>query len=160
MNTPLAIGLYTATFSKDGNYVALGDFSKAVFLWRPMSGWVRPLLGHVGEVRSVAFSPDSTLLLSAAADGVVKVWDVKRQELLETTTVQEGPVSWYSTSFSPKGDQALIGGTDDSAKILDMKQERRNPLEIAALLSCRVAWKVVDTELIPTQSQIKNCPAQ
>ena len=34
------------------------------------------LTGHVGWVRSVAFSPDGKRVVSGSADNLVKIWDI------------------------------------------------------------------------------------
>ena len=36
---------------------------------------VRTLSGHLQGVRSVAFSPDGTRIISGSDDGFVKIWD-------------------------------------------------------------------------------------
>jgi WD40 repeat protein len=160
IDIPAAGGLFAAALSADGSHIAFGDFGKSVFVWQPDTGQVHTLLGHTGEIRSLSFSPEGALLLSAGSDGVIKIWDVEKQELLETTTVHDGPVSWYSAGFNPRGTQAIIGGADGAANMLDMKQERRDPREIAALLSCRVAWRIGEAELIPAPSQTQGCSAK
>jgi WD40 repeat protein len=160
VNIPAAGGLYTAAFSPNGSRITFGDYGKSVFVWQLGSDKVQTLLGHAGEIRSVSFSPDGALLLSAGSDGAVKIWDAEKQELLGTATVHDGPVSWYGAGFNTKGTQALIGGADGTAKILDMKQERRDSGEIAALLSCRTAWRIVGVELIPVQPQVEDCSAK
>ena len=38
---------------------------------------VRTLRGHLHGVRSVAFSPDGTRIISGSDDGLVKIWDAK-----------------------------------------------------------------------------------
>jgi len=38
---------------------------------------VRTLTGHLEGVRSVAFSPDGTRIISGSEDGLVKIWDAK-----------------------------------------------------------------------------------
>jgi len=35
------------------------------------------LTGHTGDVRSVAFSPDGTRVVSGSYDNLVKIWNVE-----------------------------------------------------------------------------------
>lgn len=47
-------------------------------LWDLAAGGVlKELRGHTGAITSLAFSPDSSLIASAALDNSVRVWDVR-----------------------------------------------------------------------------------
>jgi hypothetical protein len=52
-----------------------------------------PLLGHVGAVRAVAFSPDGSRIATSGTDGTVRLWDPARPEAaLHVLGRYEGPV--------------------------------------------------------------------
>ncbi len=63
-------------FSPDGTLLACGYWN-GIRLWRT-SDWtpVRSLIGHQQSVRSLAFGPDGGTLISAANDGMVKLWQI------------------------------------------------------------------------------------
>ena len=56
-------------------------------------------LGHAMPIRSLTFSPDSQILLTASDDGHLKMYDVKHANLAGTLS---GHGSWVvSVAFSP-----------------------------------------------------------
>lgn len=66
----------------------------------------------VGHLYSLDFSPDGHFLAAGGRDGVIRVWDVNRQEVIRTITGPRGTVA--SLRFSPDGRQLLSGSWDGS----------------------------------------------
>jgi sugar lactone lactonase YvrE len=66
-------------FSPDGNVFAATDKHRnSIQLWDVQSGMkTHTLTGHTLPISSIAFSPDSSLLLSGARDGTIRLWDLK-----------------------------------------------------------------------------------
>jgi WD40 repeat protein len=80
-------------------------------------GEIRRFVGHQGSVKSVAFSPDGRLALSASGyptpDNSARVWDVASgRELLSFTG--HGGASVDAIACSPDGRLALSGGRDNT----------------------------------------------
>ena len=91
-----------AAFSPDGQSLAVAS-DIGVWLYDVATLRERALFtGHRGEVSSVSFSPDGTILASGSRDGTVKLWDVVAGENIATL----GEWWWrpvQSISFSPDG---------------------------------------------------------
>jgi WD40 repeat protein/serine/threonine protein kinase len=84
--------ILTATFSQDGEYLAVGCADGAVRLFDAKTFAERHILrGHIGYVFSVAFSPDSKRLASSSGhygQGEVKIWDLA---VLEAKAAETAP---------------------------------------------------------------------
>ena len=74
--------------------------------------------GNTGYVRSVAFSPDGTTVLTGSTDSKVKLWDVGTSSCTRTFTGHSSQVN--SVSFSPDGTLALSGAGDNTAKLWEV----------------------------------------
>jgi WD40 repeat protein len=72
----------------------------------------------VNSVRSVAFSPDGTRIVSGSYDNTVRVWDtVSGAEALPPL---RGHESWVnSVAFSPDGTRIVSGSHDDTVRVWD-----------------------------------------
>ncbi|MBT2478279.1 trypsin-like peptidase domain-containing protein [Streptomyces sp. ISL-94] len=78
----------------------------------------RRLVGHKGEVYSVAFSPDRHTLATASTDHTVRLWDVAAGKTRTVLTGHKGAV--WSVAFSPDGRTLATGSTDHTVRLWDM----------------------------------------
>jgi WD40 repeat protein/serine/threonine protein kinase len=77
MELNVGIG-YTSScrFSLDARYVLTGSGDNVCRIWDTQTGeLVTQLLGHMGRIRDVRFSPDETRIVSWATDDQAIVWD-------------------------------------------------------------------------------------
>jgi WD40 repeat protein len=84
-------------FSPDGSQVIGGGQDKIIRLWHiaaisptkedSIPQTILPhqtFAGHTGKIRSVGYSPDGRLIISASEDETIKLWDVQTGDCLAT----------------------------------------------------------------------------
>ncbi|MFE6924899.1 TIR domain-containing protein [Nocardia sp. NPDC057663] len=120
----------TVAWSPDGRRIASGSSGAAkaaevtpelgtpLLLWdadtrRPVGN---PLVGHEGVVNSVAFSPDSTRLVSAASDNTIRLWNAA------TGSAEGTPLTGHAGSvmgivFSPDGHRLASTAWDGTLRV-------------------------------------------
>ncbi|KAF8887250.1 WD repeat-containing protein 61 [Gymnopilus junonius] len=113
-------GMYT-TYSPDGRRVALSSETGQIYVFDIESSSLSiTFTSHAMAVRSLAWSPDSTLLLSASED---KTSRVTRRPICPGRICRlfSGHSSWVlSTDISPDGRLGLSGSADKSIKVWDI----------------------------------------
>lgn len=87
------------------------------------------LIGHEHVVRSLCYSPDGHLLVSASADGVIKIWNL--QKLMAIGSLHGHELAVNSLAISPDGSRLVSASSDGTVKLWDLTKET----EIAKLHS-------------------------
>src|SRR5436190_2218515 len=82
------------------------------------SACLQTLEGHTGEVRSVAFTRDSTRLASASGDRTVKIWDASSGKCLQTLEGHSNNVC--SVAFTRDSTRLASASWDRTVKIWDV----------------------------------------
>jgi WD40 repeat protein len=102
--------------SPDGKTLASADEAGLIRFWDPAKGQPTTILGaHAGPATSLAFH-SSGQLLSASADGSVKLW--QPPAAMASPLVHPGPVT--SAVLSPDGTRLLTGCGDKQARLWNL----------------------------------------
>ncbi len=107
-------------FAPDGRRVAVyGDRSHLVRLYDTRTGReARSLKGHGNIVGGVAFTPNGRHLLSAAADGTVRLWDVDGEKEVHAFHPEKGTWrSCHGLRISADGRRALAVCEDGTVRL-------------------------------------------
>jgi WD40 repeat protein len=111
------------SWSPDGRLIAASSKGTAR-VWDAETGTVRhTLVGHTGLVHSVAWSPDSSQLVTGGSDGTAKVWEIGPEGVRErwSLSAQESKSGIVGVAFSPDGSRVMAGDADISAvKVWDL----------------------------------------
>ena len=78
---------------------------------------LKTLEGHSSWVKSVAYSPDCTKIISGGFDKTIKIWDANTGKCLKTLEGYRDEVN--SVAYSPDGKRIISGSYDGTIKIWD-----------------------------------------
>ena len=117
LSNPLVHQIYVKAVDTGGNVT-----SKSFNLWEVSPQYIATLEGHTDQIRSLAYSPDGTLLASGSWDRKIKLWDVATRT---NTATLEGHTGWVSAlAFSPNGTVLVSGAWDRTVKLWDVVTEK------------------------------------
>jgi len=78
-----------------------------------------PLQGHGDWIRSVAFSPDGSKIISGSDDKTIRVWDASTGvEILPPLRGHDSDIN--SVAFSPDGSKIISGSDDRTIRVWDV----------------------------------------
>src|SRR5260370_17540719 len=97
------------------------------------------LPNHGGQIHSIAWSPDGSLLATAGIDAVAGVWDRRSLELLQLISER---ISGHAAAFAMNGRSLAVGTVDDVIELGEVGKWRKArkipvPEAVGGLLSPR-----------------------
>jgi len=115
-------GCISAAMSPGGVQVAAGFGDSGIRIWQTEGADQAekdPLIGHGGCVHSLSWHPSQRFLISGAADGDVRLWNVKDDAthrcLCIYPSLRNNPI--HTVAWNPVGHFFLSGGRDSMLKM-------------------------------------------
>ena len=109
--------MWWASYSRDGHRLVTAD-DKGAQVWNADSMTLERSLPHGDRVYQAEFTPDGTLIVTAGADGTVKVWDARTgQRIWSLHRGAPGDIATYDTlALSPRGTE--VAGLDSIGAVV------------------------------------------
>jgi WD40 repeat protein len=111
----------TATLDATGHLLAVGGYEGKIDLWDPATGrHVKTLATLPGPIRTLAFSPDGTLIAAGTTvDGVLRVFDTRTGDLWAAITGRTAASN--QMAFAPDGGLLASASTDGTLDLWPLR---------------------------------------
>ena len=92
------------------------------------STWIRQRFEHSAGLRGVAYSPDSTRLLTTGDNQTATLWDIETGQIVET--LESNNLLW-GAAFQPGGDVIAIAGGDGRVTLWNPTLDEASYIEVS-----------------------------
>ena len=155
VGTPLRTGApaYDLAFSPDGKLLAAASLGYGVaYVWRLPSqrlAFIVTIDDDLNRGDAVAFSPDSKLLATGGASGLVKFWDTQTGKQLGGPLLASAGYL-LSLAFDPTGRLLVTSGTDGTTRLWDVRSRAPvgSPLPVLDNISAEAAFTASGDNLV------------
>ena len=114
----IGLGVASAAVAMQDKFPAVERRGGGTVLSEPAEpAAVSQLKGHNGAITGVAFGGNGKWIVSAGADGTVKVWSTASRTLVRTLELDAGP----ATAIAAEGQRAVSGHRDGSVVLWDLE---------------------------------------
>ena len=145
-----------SAFDRTGARLASAALNRTAKVWHLDGNEAdTELVGHVGTVWQVVWSPDDHILATASYDGTARLWDAETGALLAVLDHQGMRVT--AVAFAPDGASLLTGRSDGTALIWELPRRTVTTAALADLLRCRVPYEVRGDRLVPRPRDWVHC---
>jgi WD40 repeat protein len=116
LNTPSTTTCMAVSSQKSGNQIATGSTDRCVQVWSPWTGECYHTTERTsGDVYSVGFSPDGSILAATCTHGRLYLWDTEAPTFpMKSSLIVSNP---YPTNFSFSADSNFIAFADSTSDI-------------------------------------------
>jgi WD40 repeat protein len=119
------------TFSRDGSWLAAGDYNGLIWVWDTESGDLRATMGggaRYYQLRALAATSENTLLACpSGTTGDIVTWDVQRAEIVATSAFRSS--DWTSEVAISADGQSLITSEGDTVTYYDLASSQKEVLQ-------------------------------
>lgn len=111
--------IHSVAFSPNGKWLAASGTGQKVHLVDMATRELRNLTGHSGEITSVAFLPDSSLIASGSTDKTVRLWNPVTGIVVKTLAALNDQVN--AIAFSADGTILAAGTADNRVTLFNLQ---------------------------------------
>ncbi len=141
--------VYALAFRHDGARLVVAGESYAE-IYRVDGGHIvepaiATLEGFIGKIAAVSFTPDGSLVVTAGADGVARVWDAAKGKLLGQR-VAHGVLGGLAVTAD--GNRLWLASEDNTVTEWDIHASTDSVAELDRFVAKRVAWQLDDDDVV------------